>query len=105
MTKYRCAYVIFSDALNQQELFILTVDNVTLRKAVVCQQTEFLLSGFVSFFLTIARVVFLPDLYKNCVFQDKYCSTIVQILAFFATSAVILMLHNKKKMQEKKKVN
>lgn len=68
----------------------------------MCQQTEFLLSGFVSFFLTIARVVFLPNLYKIYVFQGKYCSTVVQILEVFAISAVTLMLHNKKKNARKK---
>lgn len=103
MTKCRCDYVIFSDALRWQELFILALNNITFRKAVVCQQTEFLLSGFIFFFLTIARVVFLLALYKICAFQGKYCSTVVQIPVFFAISDVTPMLHNKKRMQEKKK--
>lgn len=86
VTKYRCVSAIFCDALNQ-ELLILTLNNDTLRKAIVCQHTEFLLLGFVFvffcffflflFFFASAHVVFfLSILRKNLCFSG-YCSTML----------------------------
>lgn len=78
VTKYRCVSAIFCDALNQ-ELLILTLNNVTLRKAIVCQHTEFLLLRFVFVFFCIFFFVsfFLP-VHMLCFFFPFY----VKIFAF-----------------------
>lgn len=77
VTKYRCVSAIFCDALNQ-ELLILTLNNVTLRKAIVYQHTEFLLQGFVFVFFCIFFVSFFLPVHMLCFFFPFY----VKIFAF-----------------------
>lgn len=81
MTEYIYAYVISCDALNLQELFILTLNNVTLRKPMVHNRLHSYLSflivvGFLGCYCIVVWFGFVFSFYiKIYTFQGKYMST------------------------------